>query len=240
MYSNFYVVDNLFNFYSKINQHNKEEDERKHIQKKYLSEELFVKNLDLSFNNSISINKISFKIYNNKINIIDGSSGSGKTTIIKSLLKFNKSKSQGSIIYMGETINDLNDLNIGYIPQKSKLFHGSILENISLFSKEVDLSKIRNLISLLNFDFINPYLNNDKPFNIYELSGGETQKICLLRSLYFQPDFLILDESLSEIDELTSKKILDTLLGHLKITLLITSHNEEFKKYYDSNIILIN
>lgn len=219
---------------------------------------LFYKNLKKSNNCCIAINNLQFshdnnpKLYGlNNINIeinykslfiLVGESGSGKTTLLNLItgLEFFKS---GSITFNTNLYNGKKP-KISYLNQDHSLFNASIMQNVAfgLNESEIDLEKLSIALKKAEiFEYVFKLKNN-----IYEnvgengskLSTGQIQRIALARSLYFNPDILILDEPTSALDKNNESKIINTLKNLSKeITVIITTHRienlpENAKIYY--------
>ena len=197
---------------------------------------------NLSKVNSIKYAGVNYEIDNNcilkDINLeikrgekvyITGSSGIGKSTLIKLLLSY-FTPTDGNIFIDNININDL-DLsfirdNITYVGQNESLFPGSILDNFKLVSSDMNLIDEVSKISLLDSFLIKnnvtyDYLIEESGNN---LSGGERKKIVLARSLLKFTNVLVLDEVFNEISTLEEKKILTNI----------------FEKYSDRIIIVIS
>ena len=170
-----------------------------------------VENINLEIK-SFSFNQddilIKNKILNFKKNnwyILKGESGSGKSTILRLLLKiYNLDK--GYIKINNKNIDEI-DLEsyysrIGYVSQKIYLFKGSIDYNISL-DKNPNNSKLKQLKNACNINFENNELHS--------LSGGQIQRIGIARALYKETDVLIIDEAFTGLD----KKNYNKILGHI-------------------------
>ena len=127
--------------------------------------------------------------------------------------------------------------NIGYSPQFTKIFKGSLKENIAfgIESDEIDKDKLKKAIELSNlseFVFklesgVETIINEDAT----NISGGQRQRVGLARALYHEPEILILDEFTSSLDYKTELEILKSL-EKLKdfITIILISHNESVIK----------
>lgn len=165
-----------------------------------------IKNISKSLTNEDGISKvvlknISLEINNHTFTTIIGSNGCGKTTFLNLLAGNLKADSGGIYISNGNSIN--SQLQIGYVWQdyRSTLLPWfNIAENISfpLKIKGTTADK-RKIIATKLLNDIN--LEVEPTQKIYQLSGGQQQLICLLRSVVSEPDLLLLDEPFSALDQ---------------------------------------
>jgi len=200
------------------------------------------------------------KTYDKKVNVLNninlsfpnvgfvsilGKSGSGKSTLLNLLTGIDKPTS-GQILFLNKNLNKLNDKDkkkyqnkdIGILFQHFNLFNElTCLDNIiipSLIngeSKESSISKANELLKKYNLE----YLSNQ----IYKtLSGGEKQRIALLRALINSPKVIIADEPTGALDSLNSELIIKELKELSKDHLVIVvTHNEQLiSKYEDYRI----
>ena len=167
------------------------------------------------------LNNVSLEIEKGSTTAIVGSTGSGKSTLIKLLLRLYDVES-GKIIFDEENIQDLNihslRKNIGLVSQDIFLFEGTVFENIAYGNLDATETEIWNAAKLSESDeFIN-LLPNKKDTIVGErgqkLSGGQRQRISIARAILKNPEILILDEATSAVDNETEAAIqrsLDTL-----------------------------
>ncbi len=201
-------------------------------------------------NNYFEIDNVSFAAGgNNKVNNVSlsienegdivcllGPSGIGKTTILRTIAGLEKIK-QGTIKLKGKTISSSNthvepeNRNVALSFQENSLFpHYNIEKNINLGSERVKDDK-----KILSEDIIN-FLNLNKILNKFphEISAGEAQRASLARSLVSQPDLLMLDEPLSNVDQSFKEEIqveLKQILTNSKITTIIVTH-DSYEAFY--------
>ena len=161
-----------------------------------------------------------------------GTSGSGKTTLLKLLMKF-YSLEEGQILINGTDISDLKTHSyrekIGYVPQESLLFSGTISENIAWECDNPDPKKIiASAIAAQAFDFIQRL---PEKFNTYvgehgsTLSGGERQRLPMARILMKNPNILILDEATASLDSISEQMIMNTIFSKIRgRTVIMVAH----------------
>lgn len=158
---------------------------------------------------------------------IVGRSGSGKSSLLK-LIGDLISPSSGSRAFKGLDYESYRptDLrrSIAYCFQSPYLFGETILDNLSFPYKirrqEADLGRIRYLMELFQLDGLD--LDRSKA----GLSGGELQRLALIRSLIFRPEVLLLDEVTSALDGETTS-LVNSIIGNLKqegTTIVAVSH----------------
>ncbi len=166
------------------------------------------KNVSFSYvNNQKVLNNMSFKINPGESFAIVGPTGSGKTTITNLITKFYEINS-GKILIDERNINHYNletiRSKIGIILQDVFLFADTILNNITLFNKNINLKDVEAAAKQLDIHEFIKSLPGGYNFNVSErgttLSTGQKQLIAFLRVLVNNPDILILDEATSSID----------------------------------------
>ena len=188
---------------------------------------LLVKNLDFSINGSLLIKNLNFEIEKNKVGLITGSSGIGKSTllnIVSGLLK----PDFGSIICDGVILFDVNiflepeNRNIGYVFQDFALFpHISAEKNM----KYAISKNLRDFYDeVVNILKLNEHLKK-MPF---ELSGGQKQRVSIARAILMKPSLLLLDEPFSNLDSQNIKsaqKLIAKIIEKLKIPCIVVTHD---------------
>ncbi|NEW61776.1 ATP-binding cassette domain-containing protein [Granulicatella sp. zg-ZJ] len=167
--------------------------------------------------------------------LITGKNGSGKTTLIELLTK-NKEYTQGDILIDNISIQNMSYQKVqsffAYVPQKPMMFHDTILHNITLYQC-YDSEYVLSLLDIFRLKDRFPTLDSlDERFDQKStLSGGQQQKIALIRALCQKKPILILDESLSAMDEQSSKEIEQYLLSLSHQTIIHISHRSQPEQY---------
>ena len=203
---------------------------------------LEIKNVDFKIGGNTKVKDVSFSIENEGDTIcILGPSGIGKTTILRTIAgleKINKGsiKLKNKLISSKEKNVEPEDRNISLAFQDNSLFpHFTVKENI-LLGAERNKGKKKQKI---NYNEIIKLLDISKILNKYphEVSAGEAQRASLARSLLTQPDLLLLDEPLSNVDQSFKEEIqvrLKKILNKLKITTIIVTH-DSYEAFYLGN-----
>ena len=198
-----------------------------------------VKNVDFSVSGKIKVRNASFSIKNEgDVVCLLGPSGIGKTTVLRSIAGLEKVQN-GTIELNNKTLSSKNinidpeNRNISLAFQENSLFpHYTIEKNILLGAernknnKEKKIS-LKELLDLLDIS----HVLNKYP---HQVSAGEAQRASLARSLVSEPDLLLLDEPLSNIDQSFKEEIqvrLKQIIKNSKITTIIVTH-DSYEAFY--------
>ena len=195
-------------------------------------------------NNSEAI-PFNGQFYKHKKYLLKGKSGTGKTTLLKAILReYND--------YTGKVKINVIDVkrikessifdNVAYVPQHPHMFNAKLRDNLTLFSENVseeelfETLKFVELSKWANRESLELMLSNDA----IKLSGGEAKRVALARALLMKTDILFLDEFSSGIDLETLTKIENRLLQTSKLIIYITHVdtdriNQQFDEIIDLN-----
>lgn len=154
---------------------------------------------------------------------IVGKTGSGKSTLVKQLLRM-YSITDGMIKINGKPITYYQKMtireNISYIPQENQLFSRTVLDNLLLGESKYSTFSIDDAIDMADFRKDIPYLQDGLDTIVGEagvtLSGGQKQRISIARAMYKNSEVLIMDDALSAVDGITEKNILKSIKEHRK------------------------
>ncbi|PTQ81623.1 osmoprotectant transport system ATP-binding protein [Trichococcus patagoniensis] len=189
---------------------------------------------------SKAVDDISFAIKEGEFITVLGSSGSGKTTILKMINRLIREDS-GNITFFGEDISEMNEVDlrreIGYVVQQIGLFpHMTVAQNIATvpellkWDKKDIQSRIKELLALVQLD---PEIFADRKPK--ELSGGQQQRVGVARALAANPKVMLLDEPFGAVDAITRLQLQKELQKiHKELsdkTFVLVTHdiNEAFK-----------
>ncbi len=202
---------------------------------------LQVENLSFSYGEQMILEDLNLEIEKGEIIGIMGESGSGKSSLAKLLMRFRQA-SKGSIKVSSIDIEEIDSANLkqvqAYMTQDSHLFKGSIKDNITMFSEEIDKLQVIEAAKKASIhDFI-VSLEHGYDTLIAELasnvSSGEKQRIALARLFYFDRPILVLDEPSSNLDSLSEAIILKSLYENRKDKIIILiSHRESTMRIAD-------
>lgn len=205
---------------------------------------IILKNISKKYDKGEFIKNFTLTIESNKITVLLGPTGCGKSTILKIIAGL--IDLDGGEIYMDDVrINTLPPAQrgIGMIFQQNTLFpHMKVKNNIEfgLIAQKWKREEIEERVK-----YLSELLNIQKLLERYpsELSGGEQQKVAIARALAPMPKVLLLDEPLSSLDARIKTEILDELKmlqKSLKLTYVYVTHDHEEAFMIGDKIVIIN
>ena len=175
-----------------------------------------------------------------------GTSGSGKSTIIRLLLRYYDCQ-QGAIYIDHTKIEDISKLSlydhVGVIHQEIYMFDQTLLENIAL-GRDYTPGDMDRALRESGVDSFLPLLDNGLETPLHEngsrLSGGQRQRVAIARALLEKKDILLLDEATSALDAKTYMEIENTVLAIQDVTIISVTHRltEEVLSKYDEIIVM--
>ena len=205
------------------------------------------KNFNFLYDDKNVLESINFKINKGETIGIVGKTGSGKTTLIKQLLRLYPIE-KGSLLLDNQGIEKYYDYSVrekmGYAPQEYQLFSKTIKDNILFYRENLENNLEQALIlsdikkDIENFkDGINTLVGE----NGISLSGGQKQRLGIARAILANPDILILDDSLSAVDANTEKTIIENIKNYRQgKTNIIVSHRISAVRHADKILVLEN
>ncbi|NUU95487.1 ABC transporter [Marinitoga sp. 1135] len=208
-------------------------------------------NVEYKYNETVILDNFNLQINKGEKIALVGSSGEGKTTIIRLLLKF-LTPQKGRILIENNDLKDIPDeewyRRIGVLSQNAHIFNRTLRENL-LIAKPSATDK--ELLEALERSGLKKFLEKRNGLETQlgskgvAISGGERTRIALTRLLLKDPEFLILDEPLEGVDKLVEKEVIENIRNFIKDkTLLLISHRfsilsltEEFAVLQDGKIV---
>lgn len=182
-------------------------------------------NLTKNYHNSLVLNKFEMDINEGEINVILGPSGCGKTTLLQCIANL--------VTYEG--FIDSKSKKIGYVFQEDRLFpHLTIMKNLLIIDN--------------NKEKVNTFLHK---FNVYELkkkyphqlSGGEKQRISIIRAFLLDHDLILMDEPFKSLDynlKYYLINIIKDIQENLKTTIILVTHDLDIAMYLGKYIHVLS
>lgn len=199
-------------------------------------------NVSFATDDKTILRDISFGVEAGDFITIIGSSGSGKSTLLK-LCSHLISPVAGNIMYKGINMTEYSPTeirkNISYCSQLPHLFGNNVRENFdfpfSIRNVKFNEGRIKELFSLFNIP--HTFLNAD----VRNLSGGEKQRIALIRTLLFIPEILLLDEITSSLD-VENTRLVEKVISSFNrdgVTILWITHDLEQSQKHANKIMTL-
>ena len=198
------------------------------------------KNVSIYYGSFRAVTDVSLTIYENEITAFIGSSGSGKTTVLRAFNRMNDlvpgARVEGEMYYRGASLygSGVSPIavrrRIGMVFQKPNPFPKSIYDNVAYGpringernKRKLDEIVERSLRRAALWDEVKDRLNKSG----LGLSGGQAQRLCIARTIAVEPDVVLMDEPASALDPIATSAIED-LMRELKqrYTIIIVTHN---------------
>ncbi|MCL2064430.1 MAG: ATP-binding cassette domain-containing protein [Candidatus Cloacimonetes bacterium] len=189
---------------------------------------LKIENINLLYDKNMVLKNINIDFPLEKIHVLLGSSGAGKSSFLRLLNALSEPHS-GSIKLGNMLYAETHPLEIrkrvGMVFQKPALFEGSVYENLiwglKIQKKTINESEIRK--KLISLDLPLEYLEKD----IENLSVGEQQRVCIVRTLLVDPEIILFDEPVSALDPLNAYNVIELIKKinlEYKKTIFLVSH----------------
>lgn len=208
---------------------------------------LIIENLAHRYENGLVLDDITFTASHGSITCVLGASGSGKTTLLRLLGGFERLQ-QGRITINNRIVASDNDniyippekREIGMMFQDYALFpHLTILQNLLFGLKKNNQKRKEWVIDAVGRLGIAKLLNKYP----YEISGGEQQRVALLRAIAPEPKLLLLDEPFSGLDPHLRRQTRDEVIAFIRnvgVTTMVVTHDPEEASYMGDQLLILD
>ena len=198
-----------------------------------------IKNLSKSFGALKALDDVSFEVNEGELFGVIGQNGAGKSTLFRSMMNF-YDHFDGEILYEGEKMSEIPLEKIGFLPEERSLSpKKTIREEIKYFAR---LNQMKNLDDTTLENYFDRFeIKGSLDDKIKSLSKGNQQKVQLLASLIYKPEFLILDEPFSGLDPYNASLLMGIIkeINEEGTTILFSSHNMENVEYLCDRLIML-
>lgn len=208
-----------------------------------------IKNVSKSYRDKLILRNINLVFETGQFIVIIGSSGCGKTTLLKMINKLLPMDS-GDILIDGKSIREIPDTKlrrrIGYVIQDGGLFpHLTVRENLEIMLKIEGMppeKREKRVLELLDMVNLNPKIySNSYPC---QLSGGQKQRVGVARAFAADTDLILMDEPFSALDPLTREELQNEIVKlqkRYKKTIVFVTHDmDEAIKCADKICVIQN
>lgn len=206
-----------------------------------------IKNLNFGYDDNLIFINFHCQFKKGHLYKICGENGKGKSTLIDLIIGLYSDKYTGNISYDSRDLREL-DLHylrrykISYVGQTGLFFKGTILENLSFGENNLNIADIKDFLHTFLYDSyinigIDDFLNMELNDSNSNFSGGELEKLAIIRGLLKISPVLILDEPTNSLDTM-SKLALKEIIANLKTNriIILVSHDDCFNSLVDYEI----
>jgi ABC-type lipoprotein export system ATPase subunit len=209
---------------------------------------IILSNVEKSFGKTKVLSQLNLRIESNELVAIRGASGSGKSTLLY-LLGGLDHPTSGKVIIDNKNLTTMNDeelalfrnSNVGFVFQfhfllpsmscKDNILLPGRIGGMNIKSIEKDVEELAKILGVLHC----------LPKFPYEISGGEQQRVNIIRALSLKPKMLLCDEPTGNLDSKNSEKVTN-LLKHLAsdfgATLLVVTHDDKVASFFPRKIVI--
>lgn len=210
---------------------------------------ILIENLVKSFNGQPVLKGINLEIKAGETFSIIGPSGTGKSVLLKHIVKLEKPDS-GTIYIDGQDIfaegkdKAKRDYRYSMVFQSSALFNSlTVGENVGLWLREKRICNEVRIRRIIREKLRLVGLQGKEHLMTSELSGGMRKRVAIARSLAMNPDLILYDEPTAELDPVTSDELARVIQGlqkQLNMTTIIVTHDLNFALYLSDRVAMIN
>ena len=207
-----------------------------------------INHLSKAFGHNVVLKDINSKFYQGEVVCVIGSSGSGKSTMLR-CLNLLETPTSGDILFKNESIItkkiDINKYRskVGMCFQSFNLFNNmTVLQNCMIGQQKV-LKRQKEEAKKIAIEFLSKvnmaaYINA----NVTLLSGGQKQRVAIARALAMSPEVLLFDEPTSALDPEMVGEVLDVIknLANEKMTMIIVTHEMDFARQLADRVMFMD
>lgn len=198
-----------------------------------------IKNLSKNFGELKALDDVTFEVQKGELFGVIGQNGAGKSTLFRSMMNF-YDHFDGEILYEGEKMSKVPLEKIGFLPEERSLSpKKTIREEVKFFAR---LNQMKNLDEKTLQSYFDRFeIKGSLDDKIKSLSKGNQQKVQLLASLIYKPEFLILDEPFSGLDPYNANLLMGIIkeINQEGTTIIFSSHNMENVEYLCDRLIML-
>lgn len=211
--------------------------------------DISIENLHKSFDDTHILKDINLSIEPGETFSIIGPSGTGKSLLLKHIVKLEKADS-GQIMINGHDISEPELKNVprnfryGMVFQSSALFNSlTVGENVGLWLRENRICGEVRIRRIINEKLRLVGLEGKEEMRTSELSGGMKKRVAIARALAMNPDLILYDEPTAELDPVTSDelaRVIMSLKKEVNLTTIIVSHDLNFALYLSDRVAMMH
>ncbi|MCF6238041.1 MAG: ABC transporter ATP-binding protein [Candidatus Marinimicrobia bacterium] len=208
-----------------------------------------IRGLNKSFGDHHVLKDINLNIEPGETFSIIGPSGTGKSLLLKHIVKLVDSDS-GQVMINGHDINETKDINANRNFRYSMVFQSSALfnsltveENVGLWLREKRICGEGRIRQIIKENLQRVGLAGKEDLQTAELSGGMKKRVAIARSLAMNPDLILYDEPTAELDPVASDdlaKVIMSLKKKVSLTTIIVSHDLSFALYLSDRVAMMH
>lgn len=182
------------------------------------------------------VQDINITFEEHKLTVIVGASGAGKSTLLGLLARL-QDPTQGCVSYGNKNIKELSQEALcatrGILLQDSRLFRGTVRQNLSIDDVNIDDRVINALLTKLNFTATHEFLEKEVGAGGMLLSGGQRQRLCIARLLLQHPDIILMDEPTASLDNINTASVIDIITQAKQQTRIVVTHQPNLARQAD-------
>jgi phospholipid/cholesterol/gamma-HCH transport system ATP-binding protein len=208
-----------------------------------------IEKLNKSYGNNHVLKDIDLTISSGETFSIIGPSGTGKSVLLKHIVKLETPDSgeiyiDGHPIFNPKNKNDTKNYRYSMVFQSSALFNSlTVGENVGLWLREKRVCKENRIREIIHEKLAQVGLEGKEDLQTSELSGGMKKRVAIARSLAMNPDLILYDEPTAELDPINTDELANTILKlkeTTKNTTVIVTHDLNFALYISDRIAMIH